>query len=81
MQVRYCKSAYGGSLTEVDGKGLVFLNRWLGVYELGVYELGVYELGVYELGVYEHVFPDVYTEASIMRGRELELENFILKGL
>ena len=33
MQVRYCKSAYGGNLTEVDGKGLVFLNRSLGVYE------------------------------------------------
>ena len=27
VQVRYCKSAYGGSLTEVDGKGLVSLNR------------------------------------------------------
>ena len=27
VQVRYCKSAYGGSLTEVDGKGLVFINR------------------------------------------------------
>ena len=27
MQVRYCKSVYGGSLIEVDGKGLVSLER------------------------------------------------------
>ena len=33
MQVRYSKSAYDGSLIEVDGKGLVSPNRWLGVYE------------------------------------------------
>ena len=32
MQVRYCKSAYGGSLIEVDRKSLVSLNRSLGVY-------------------------------------------------
>ena len=32
-QVQYCRGAYGGSLIEVDGKGLVSPDRCLGVYE------------------------------------------------